>query len=133
MIAPDSFSDFLVRIKNANSIYAPYVEVPSTKLNKHVISILKDEGFINDYQLGFDPMKRERIKVFLKYTSNRIKAINHMSRVSKSGLRVYTSCDDIPRVRRGMGLAILSTSKGVMSDKQARKEKVGGEILCYVW
>ena len=133
MIASDSFSDFLIRVKNANSIYASYVEVPSTKLIKHVVAILRDEGYISDYQLGLDPMRRERIKIFLKYTPNRVKALNHLERVSKSGLRIYASCDKIPRVRRGMGLAILSTSKGVMSDKQARKEKVGGEILCYVW
>ncbi len=109
------------------------MEVPSTKLIKHVVAILRDEGYISDYQLGLDPMRRERIKIFLKYTPNRVKALNHLERVSKSGLRIYASCDKIPRVRRGMGLAILSTSKGVMSDKQARKEKVGGEILCYVW
>jgi small subunit ribosomal protein S8 len=133
MIAPDSFSDFIIRVKNANMIYASFVEVPSTKLIKCVVSILKDEGFIHDYQLGFDSSRRERIKIYLKYTPNRLKAINELKRISKSGLRVYTSSDKIPRVRRGMGLAVLSTSRGVMSDKQARKEKVGGEILCYVW
>ncbi len=133
MIAPDSFSDFIIRVKNANAIYAPYVEVPSTKLIKHVVSILKDEGYINDYQLGLDPMKRERIKIFLKYAPNRTKAINQFVRVSKSGLRAYTSCQKIPRVKRGMGLAVLSTSRGVMSDKQARAANVGGEVLCYVW
>ncbi len=132
MVAIDQLSDFLCRIKNGNTIRETYVEVYSNNMVKEIVRILKEEGFISDYHL-FSDGSREKMKVFLKYTSDREKLITDLRRVSKSGRRIYSSCEKLPKVKRGMGIAIISTSSGIMTDKQARKNRVGGEILCYVW
>lgn len=132
MVTSDLYSNFISCLKNANQILNPFFEVPSNRLIKETVKILKEEGFINDYQVVADGA-REKVKVHLKITRDREKAIRNIQRVSKSSLRIYASCGDIPKIKRGIGIAIVSTSKGVMTDKQARKQKIGGEILCNVW
>ncbi|MDD4029062.1 MAG: 30S ribosomal protein S8 [Caldisericia bacterium] len=132
MVAVDQLSDFICRVKNANTIYEPYVEVYSSKMISDIVQILKDEGFIRDYSV-FDENGREKAKLFLKYTPDRERILTDIVRISKSGRRIYSSCDEIKKVKRGMGLAIISSSKGIMTDKKARKIRVGGEVLCHVW
>jgi small subunit ribosomal protein S8 len=132
MVAVDQLSDFICRVKNANTIYEQCVEVYSNNMISQIVQILKDEGFIRDYNI-FDENGRKKAKLFLKYTPDRERIITDIVRVSKSGRRIYSSCDDIKKVKRGMGLAIVSSSKGIMTDKQARKIRVGGEVLCHVW
>jgi len=132
MVTSDLYSNFISCLKNANQILNPFFEVPGNRLIKETVKILKEEGFINDYQVVADGA-REKVKVHLKITRDREKAIRNIQRVSKSSLRIYASCGNIPKIKRGIGIAIVSTSKGVMTDKQARKQKIGGEILCNVW
>lgn len=132
MITTDIFSDFICRIKNANLIYSPVIESPANRAVKETARILKEEGFICDFQISPDG-NREKIKIFLKFTRDRLKGINNIERVSKSGRRVYSSCDKLPKVKRGIGISIVSTSHGLMTDKQARKSHLGGEIFCNVW
>lgn len=132
MITTDIFSDFICRIKNANMIYSPVVESPANKVVKETARILKEEGFIVDFQINPDG-NREKIRVLLKFTRDRVKGINNIERVSKSGRRVYSSCEKLPKVKRGIGISIVSTSHGLMTDKQARKSHLGGEIFCNVW
>jgi small subunit ribosomal protein S8 len=132
MVMTDPIADMLTRIRNANSVYHDKVEIPASKIKKSIVDILKMEGFVKDYELITDG-KQGTIKVALKYGANREKVITGIKRISKPGLRVYAKNDQLPRVLGGLGIAIISTSKGIMSDKQARKEGLGGEVIAYVW
>jgi small subunit ribosomal protein S8 len=127
----DPISDMLARIRNANRALLPGVEVPHSKIKESIASILKKEGYINDFAVEGKTAKRT-IKVKLKYQGKK-SIIEGMKRVSTPGLRRYVGSTDIPRVRAGMGVAVLSTSEGVMTGVQARKKNIGGELLCYVW
>jgi len=128
----DPVADMLTRIRNANMVYRDRVEVPGSRLKKSIAQILKDEGFIRDFEWN-DDSKQGVLRVYLKYGPNKEKVINGLKRISKPGLRVYVGRDEIPKVLGGLGVAILSTSRGVLSDRQARREHVGGEVICYVW
>ncbi len=132
MTMTDPVADMLTRIRNANLVHHERVEVPGSGMKKSIAQILKDEGFIRDFDWT-DDGKQGLLRVYLKYGPNKEKVINGLKRISKPGLRVYVQRDEIPRVLGGLGIAILSTSHGVLSDKQARRERVGGEVLCYVW
>jgi len=127
----DPISDMLARIRNANRALLPGVELPHSKIKESIASILKKEGYINDFAVEGKTAKRT-IKVKLKYQGKK-SIIEGMQRVSTPGLRRYVGSTDIPRVRGGMGVAVLSTSEGVMTGVQARKKNIGGELLCYVW
>ncbi|MGC8825745.1 MAG: 30S ribosomal protein S8 [Anaerolineae bacterium] len=130
----DPIADMLTRIRNAAMARHPFVVVPSSKVKQEIARVLKEEGFIEDYQLVRDP-KRAYIllRIQLRYDDQRRPVITALRRVSKPGRRMYVRRDEIPWVRSGLGIAILSTSKGIMSDQKARRLGVGGEILCYVW
>lgn len=132
MVMTDPIADMLTRIRNANSVYHDKVEIPASKIKQAVVQILKDEGFVKDYDMIADG-KQGMLRVSLKYGPNREKVITGIKRISKPGLRVYAKKDQLPRVLGGLGIAIISTSKGIMSDKAARKEGLGGEVLAYVW
>jgi small subunit ribosomal protein S8 len=132
MVMTDPIADMLTRIRNANSVYHDKVEIPGSKIKQAIVEILKSEGFVKDYEVVSDG-KQGTIKVALKYGANREKVITGIKRISKPGLRVYAKNDQLPRVLGGLGIAIISTSKGIMSDKQARKEGLGGEVIAYVW
>lgn len=132
MVMTDPIADFLTRIRNANMGYKESVEIPSSKVKKALAQILKDEGFIRDYEYVEDG-KQGVLRLYLKYGSNKEKVITGLKRISKPGLRVYASKDEIPRVLGGLGIAVISTSKGILTDKQARKQGVGGEVICYIW
>lgn len=130
----DPIADMLTRIRNANQMKHESVDIPASKLKVELARILKDEGYIRDFRLVKEKGKpRETLRCFLKYTKENEKVITGLKRISKPGLRVYARKEEIPKVLGGLGVAILSTSKGVMSDKQARREGVGGEVICYVW
>ncbi len=128
----DPIADMLTRIRNANSSKHESVNVPASKLKIEIARILNEEGYINGYEVIDDGLQGI-IKITLKYASNKQKVITGLKRVSKPGLRVYASKDELPRVLRGLGIAIISTSKGIMTDKEARKLNVGGEVLAFVW
>ena len=128
----DSIADILTRIRNANTAKHPTVDVPASNMKKSIAQILVDEGYIKSYQL-IDDGKQGIIRITLKYGENKSQVITGLRRVSKPGLRIYSNCEDMPKVMNGLGIAIVSTSKGVMTDKKARQANVGGEILCYVW
>lgn len=128
----DPIADMLTRIRNGNSVKHETVDIPASNIKKEIAQILLDEGFIKSYDV-IDDGKQGIIRIELKYGKNGEKVISGIKRISKPGLRVYVKSDEIPRVLGGLGIAILSTSKGIMTDKKARKEGVGGEVLCYVW
>ena len=128
----DAIADMLTRIRNANSAKHDTVDVPASNMKKAIAQILLDEGFIKSFQIVEDG-KQGIIHITLKYGPNKSQVITGLRRVSKPGLRIYTNCEDMPKVMKGLGIAILSTSKGVMTDKKARAEKVGGEVLAFVW
>ena len=128
----DSIADMLTRIRNAVAAKHDTVDIPASNMKKAIAKILLDEGYIKNIQIVGDG-KQGIIRIHLKYGTGKASAINGLRRVSKPGLRIYTSCEDCPKVLKGLGVAILSTSKGVMTDKSARKENVGGEVLAYVW
>jgi small subunit ribosomal protein S8 len=128
----DPVADLLTRIRNANNAHHETVEISSSKLKVEVVRILKEEGFIKNYEVIANP-KQNQIKIFLSYGSRRERVITNLKRISKPGLRVYASRDKVPRVLRGLGIAILTTSQGVMTDKAARRRGIGGEVLCFVW
>lgn len=128
----DPIADMLTRIRNANSAKHDTVEVPASNMKKAIAQILLDEGYIKAYQVVEDN-KQGMIKIALKYGANKAAVIQGIRRVSKPGLRIYTDCENMPQVLKGLGTAIISTSKGVMTDKQARKENVGGEVLAFIW
>ncbi len=132
MVMSDPIADMLTRIRNANTVRHETVEVPASKIKKQIAEILKQEGFIRDAEYVEDN-KQGIIRIFLKYGQNSERVITGLKRISKPGLRVYAKTHEIPRVLGGLGIAILSTSTGVMSDKEARQKKAGGEVLCYVW
>ena len=128
----DSIADMLTRIRNAGAAKHETVDVPASKMKKAIAQILLDEGYIKSFQLIEDG-KQGIIRIVLKYGENKTSVISGLRRVSKPGLIIYTNCEDMPKVMKGLGIAIVSTSKGVMTDKQARKENVGGEVLAFVW
>ncbi len=128
----DVIADMLTRIRNANDAKHATVDIPASNMKKSIADILVNEGYVKSYQVIEDG-KQGVIRVTLKYTANKQKVIRGLRRVSKPGLRIYASCEDMPRVMNGLGIAIVSTSKGIMTDKQARKENVGGEVIAFVW
>lgn len=128
----DVIADMLTRIRNANTAKHATVDIPASKMKKAIAQILVDEGYIKDYTI-VDDGKQGTIRVTLKYLSGKQKVIRGIKRVSKPGLRVYASCEDMPQVMNGLGIAIVSTSKGVITDKKARALHVGGEVLAFVW
>lgn len=132
MVMTDPIADMLTRLRNANSVYHEKVEIPGSKIKQAIAAILKEEGFIKDFDFASDS-KQGVIRVNLKYGPNREKVITGIKRISKPGLRVYAKSEQLPRVLGGLGIAIVSTSKGIMSDKQARRNGLGGEVIAYVW
>jgi len=132
MAMTDPIADMLTRLRNANSVYHDKVEIPGSKIKRAIAEVLKEEGFIKDYTFSEDS-KQGIITVVLKYGPQREKVITGLKRISKPGLRHYAKHKELPRVLGGLGIAIISTSKGIMSDKQARKAGLGGEVIAYVW
>ena len=128
----DPIADLLTRIRNASCAKHPSVDVPASNLKKAICQILVDEGYIKSVQL-IEDTKQGTLRLTLKYQENGQPVIAGLKRVSKPGLRIYTNCEDMPRVMKGLGTAIISTSKGVMTDKAARAANVGGEVLAFVW
>ena len=128
----DPVADMLTRIRNANSVYHEKVEIPGSKIKIAIADVLKREGYIKDYRFVPDN-KQGILTVMLKYGPDREKVITGIKRISRPGLRAYSKCKDIPRVLGGLGIAIISTSQGILSDNQARKARLGGEIIAYVW
>lgn len=128
----DSIADMLTRIRNANSAKHETVEVPASNAKKAIAKILLDEGYIKDYTVIEDG-KQGMIRITLKYGANKSQVITGLRRVSKPGLRIYASCEEMPKVMKGLGIAIVSTSKGIMTDKEARRQNVGGEVWAYIW
>ncbi|WP_412988463.1 30S ribosomal protein S8 [Pediococcus siamensis] len=132
MSMTDPIADFLTRIRNANMVRHESLEVPASKIKRDIAEILKNEGFIKDVEY-VDDDKQGIIRVFLKYGKNKERVITGLKRISKPGLRSYVKADDVPKVLNGLGIAIISTSEGVITDKEARAKKIGGEVLAYVW
>ena len=128
----DVIADMLTRIRNANDAKHESVDIPASNLKKSIAEILLEEGYIKNFQIVEDG-KQGIIRVTLKYAAGKQKVIHGLKRVSKPGLRIYSNCEDMPRVMNGLGIAIVSTSKGVMTDKKARQNNVGGEVLAFVW
>ena len=128
----DTIADMLTRIRNASSARHETVAIPASNMKKSIAQILVDEGFVKSFQVIEDG-KQGVIRMTLKYVDGKTPVITGMRRVSKPGLRIYSNCEDMPKVMKGLGIAIVSTSKGVMTDKKARKENVGGEVLAFVW
>ena len=128
----DSIADMLTRIRNANSAKHDTVQIPASNMKKAIAQILVDEGYVKSFKV-IDDGKQGMIEIALKYGPNKSQVITGLRRVSKPGLRIYTNCEEMPKVMKGLGVAILSTSKGVMTDKQARKANVGGEVLAFIW
>lgn len=128
----DTVADMLTRIRNANTAKHDTVEIPASNMKKSIAQILLDEGYIKNFEIIEDG-KQGIIKITLKYGPNKTQIITGLRKVSKPGLRIYSGCEDMPKVMKGLGIAIVSTSKGIMTDKQARKENVGGEVLAFVW
>ena len=122
----------LTRIRNANTVGHETVEIPASKMKKAIAEILKEEGYITDFDVIEDD-KQGMIKVTMKYGSNKERVISGIKKISKPGLKVYAKANEVPKVLGGLGIAIISTSKGIVSDKEARKLGVGGEVICYVW
>ena len=132
MVVTDPIADMLTRIRNANQMKYKEVLVPTSKLKVQIANILKNEGYINGYKL-VDSENGSMMNIELKYGAKKERVITGLKRISKPGLRVYAKNDEIPKVLNGLGIAIISTSKGIMTDKQARKENIGGEVLAYIW
>lgn len=132
MVVTDTIADMLTRIRNANAMRYQEVSIPASNLKISLAKILKEEGFIEDYKLVSDDVQGT-ILVTLKYGQNKERVITGLKRISKPGLRVYAKASEVPKVLNGLGIAIISTSRGVMTDKAARKENLGGEVLCYIW
>jgi len=132
MVMSDPIADMLTRIRNANLVRHESVELPASTVKKQIAEILKREGFIRDAEYVEDN-KQGLIRIFLKYGPNNERVITGLKRISKPGLRVYSKSSEVPRVLGGLGIAIISTSKGIITDKEARQGKSGGEVLCYVW
>ncbi|MCM0582610.1 30S ribosomal protein S8 [Weissella diestrammenae] len=132
MSMTDPIADFLTRIRNANMVRHDSVEVPASKIKKDIAEILKNEGFVRDVEY-IDDDKQGVIRVFLKYGAEKQRVISGLKRISKPGLRSYVKADSLPKVLNGLGIAIISTSEGVITDKEARAKNIGGEVLAYVW
>ena len=132
MVMTDPVADFLTRIRNANMVMHETVEVPASKTKLAIAEILKNEGYIKEYEQVEDG-KQGVIRVYLKYGANKTKVITGLRRISKPGLKVYCKKDEVRKVLGGLGIAIISTSKGIVTDKEARKLGLGGEVICYVW
>ncbi|MBR3588193.1 MAG: 30S ribosomal protein S8 [Clostridia bacterium] len=128
----DSIADMLTRIRNANSAKHDSVKVPASNMKKAIAQILVDEGYIKSFTVEEDG-KQGMMEIILKYGPNKSQVITGLRRVSKPGLRIYSSCEDMPKVMKGLGIAIVSTSQGIMTDKDARKANVGGEVLAFIW
>ncbi|MDR1927984.1 MAG: 30S ribosomal protein S8 [Oscillospiraceae bacterium] len=128
----DSIADMLTRIRNANAAKHDTVKIPASNIKKAIAQILLEEGYIKNFRVH-DDGRQGVIEIVLKYGPNKSKVITGLRRVSKPGLRIYSSCEEIPRVMRGLGIAILSTPQGVMTDRAARKVNVGGEVLAFIW
>lgn len=128
----DPIADFLTRIRNANMVYQEKVEVPASRVKRALAEILKNEGYIKNYEY-IEDNKQGILRLYLKYGPNREKVITGLKRISRPGLRVYAKKGEIPRVLGGLGVAVISTSKGILTDKEARREGVGGEVICYIW
>ena len=132
MTMTDPIADMLTRIRNANTVGHETVEIPASNMKKAIAGILKEEGYIEDFEV-IDDNKQGMIKVTMKYGANKERVITGIKKISKPGLRKYAKAGEVPRVLGGLGIAIISTSKGVMTDKAARKANVGGEVLAFVW
>ena len=132
MVMTDPIADMLTRIRNANQMRHEVVEMPASKMKREVLELLKREGFIRDVEY-IEDNKQCVLRVALKYGKNNERVITGLKRISKPGLRVYVKNTEVPKVLNGLGISIISTSKGILTDKQARKENVGGEVICYVW
>jgi small subunit ribosomal protein S8 len=128
----DSIADMLTRIRNASSAKHDSVKIPASNMKKAIAQILVDEGYVKSYKV-VDDGKQGVIEMALKFGPNKSQVITGIRRVSKPGLRIYTNCEDMPKVMRGLGVAVLSTSKGIMTDKNARKACIGGEVLAFIW
>ena len=128
----DPIADMLTRIRNANQMRYKEVEVPASKIKNEIARILKEEGFITDYKIVKNEVQ-DTILLTLKYGDNKERVITGLKRISKPGLRVYVKAEEVPRVLNGLGIAIISTSKGLMKDKDAREQSLGGEVLAYIW
>ena len=128
----DPIADMLTRIRNANSAKHETVEIPASNMKKAIAQILVDEGYVKGFKV-IDDGKQGIIRVTLKYGENKSQVITGLRRVSKPGLRIYSNVEDMPKVMKGLGVAIVSTSKGIMTDRQARKENIGGEVLAFIW
>jgi small subunit ribosomal protein S8 len=134
MTMTDPIADMLTRVRNANTAMHDTVRMPSSKLKEALAGILEREGYIEGFSVTDDPGRPGRVlEITMKYTPERARTISGIRRISKPGLRVYTKADKLPRVLGGLGVAVLSTSQGLMTDREARQRRVGGEILCYVW
>jgi small subunit ribosomal protein S8 len=131
MVMTDPIADMLTRIRNATIVRDKIVEIPSSKIKQEIAKILKEEGYIQDFEV-IEDAKQGMVKVYLKYQGKE-KVISGLKRISKPGLKVYVKKDEIPKVLGGLGIAVLSTPQGIMTDRKARIEGVGGEVLCYVW
>lgn len=129
----DPIADLLTRIRNASSAKHETVDVPASNMKKEIVRILAEEGYIKSYQVLDDKNTQGIIRIALKYVEGKKPAINGIKRVSKPGLRIYSDVENMPKVLNGLGIAILTTSKGIMTDKQARKENIGGEVLAFIW
>ena len=132
MAMTDPIADLLTRIRNANVARHDQLEVPASNLKKEIVDILKREGFIRDFEY-IEDSKQGVLRLFLKYGQDNERVITGIKKISKPGLRVYVKADELPRVLNGLGIAVVSTSKGVLTDKEARQQAVGGDVLAYVW
>jgi small subunit ribosomal protein S8 len=133
MVLTDPIADMLTRIRNANMAEKKVVQMPHSKMKSEIARLLKSEGFIKDYTMEKNESGKSVLNVFLKYNVEREPVIQGLRRISKPSCRKYVASDEVPRVLGGIGVALLSTSSGVMTDSEARKQKVGGEVLCYIW
>ncbi|WP_025725584.1 30S ribosomal protein S8 [Acholeplasma granularum] len=131
MVMTDPIADLLTRIRNANKARHPKVDIPASKLKVEILNVMKQEGYIKDFVVSKD--KFPKITVTLKYSDSNERVIKGLKRISKPGLRVYASLDNLPRVLNGLGVALISTSKGILTDREARQQQIGGEVLAYVW
>ncbi|WP_373721678.1 30S ribosomal protein S8 [Bacteroides heparinolyticus] len=132
MTMTDPIADMLTRIRNANTVGHPTVEIPSSKMKIAILQILQDEGYIKGFNVIEDD-KQNVIRVEMKYGPSKERVISSIKKISKPGLKVYAKADQVPKVLGGLGIAVISTSKGIISDKEARKLGIGGEVICYVW
>lgn len=132
MVMTDPIADMLTRIRNANQMKHEFVLIPASKIKLEILNVIKNEGYINDVEFIEDG-KQGKIKVTLKYTENKERVIKGITRISKPGLRVYAKSTEMPKVLNGLGIAVVSTSNGVMTDREARQKHIGGEVIAYIW